>query len=104
MKGRRAFLKSVTGALLAAPAAGVAAFSAAAGTAPDLMAGTAGIGTTGIGKAGAGFLATRHGAYFLVDGWVLTAADLATLGIELPQSGSLGPGSLGPGNLGTMPA
>ena len=99
MKGRRAFLKSVTGALLAAPAAGVAAFSVAAGTAPDLMAGTA-----GIGKAGAGFLATRHGAYFLVDGWVLTAADLATLGIELPQSGSLGPGSLGPGNLGTMPA
>ena len=91
MKGRRAFLKSVTGALLVAPAAGVAAFSVAAGTAPDL--------TAGIGEAGAGFLATRHGAYFLVDGWVLTAADLATLGIELPQSGSLGPGSLG-----TMPA
>ena len=95
MKGRRAFLKSVTGVLLAAPAAGVAAFSVAAGTAP---------GTTGIGEAGAGFLATRHGAYFLVDGWVLTAADLATLGIEVPRSGSLGPGILRTGSLGTMPA
>ncbi len=64
MKGRRAFLKSVIGALFAAPAA-----SAAMGMAP-----------VGVG----GPLATRHGAYFLVDGWVLTAADLATLGIAEP--------------------
>lgn len=79
MRGRRAFLKSAMGALLAAPAAGAAANAMAAGTM------TMGAMTMDAGPAGAGFLATRHGAYFLVDGWVLTAADLARLGIREPE-------------------
>ena len=76
MKGRRTFLKSVMGALLAAPAA------SAAGVATDAMA--TGRMAAGAGPAGAGFLAARHGAYFLVDGLELTAADLARLGIPEP--------------------
>ena len=83
MKGRRAFLKSAMGALLAAPAAGAAMAMGPGPAGP----GTAGMGMAGLemaGSAGAGLVATRHGAYFLVDGWVLTAADLATLGIREP--------------------
>lgn len=62
MKGRRRFLKSILGLLAAVPAGRLAA--------ADLV-------------APAGLVARRHGAYFLMDGWVLTAQDLQALGAKV---------------------
>lgn len=65
MTGRRSFLKSVLGLLLAMPAGRLAAAVPAELAAP------------------AGLIARRHGAYFLVDGWVLTAQDLQAIGAKV---------------------
>lgn len=64
MTGRRRFLKSILGLVLAVPFARVAA------AAPGLA-------------APAGLVARRHGAYFLLDGWVLTAQDIERLGAKV---------------------
>lgn len=73
-QGRRRFLKSALGALIALPAG--AAFAAPGVVPPPpAMAGAA----TG------GLLARRVGAHFLVEGWVLTEADLRALGIAVPS-------------------
>ena len=70
MKGRRVFLKSILGLLIAAPAGGLLGPSRAAA-----------LDTTGLRSGGlAGLAARRHGAFFLVDGWVLTARDMEALG------------------------
>jgi hypothetical protein len=63
--GRRGFLKSILGFFLAVPAGGLVDALDAAGP--------------------GGLLARRHGAYFLVDGWVLTAGDLRALGVTVPR-------------------
>lgn len=65
MTGRRRFLKSILGLVLAVPAARLAAASPADLAAP------------------AGLIARRHGAYFLLDGWVLTARDIERLGAKV---------------------
>ena len=75
---RRRFLKSALGALIALPAG--TAF-AASGT------GLAGTGLSGPGLPEvnpAGAVARRLGSHFLVEGWVLTKADLEALGIAVP--------------------
>ena len=79
---RRTFLKSALGALVTPSLAGLAL---GAGRTPALASG-------GFGAEAAaplpfpdpGFVVRRHGAYYLVEGWVLTGADLEALGIDVP--------------------
>lgn len=88
--GRRDFLKSALGVMIA-PMAGAAlggafggAFGAGGGT-----GGSAALAATPP-LPGPGLAARRHGGYFLVEGWVLTEADLDALGIAVPPSAAAG--------------
>ena len=72
-QGRRRFLKSALGALIALPAGGALAAPGAAPAFPAMA-----------GPAPWGAVARRVGAHFLVEGWVLTEADLRALGIAVP--------------------
>ena len=79
--GRRSVLRSAL-ALLAAPALGLA---------PALIAAPAGA------APGAEFVARRHGGCYLVEGWVLTAADVRALGIPVAPDPADGPARRGAG-------
>lgn len=73
--GRRRFLKSALGALLALPAG-----AALAGTGAEAA-------RARLPDAPAGPVARRIGDHFLVEGWVLTEADLRALGVAVPVAG-----------------
>ncbi len=86
--GRRSFLKSVLGALVVLPAG--AAFAAPGSLSPgSLLA-----GPLLAGPFPGGPVAQRRGEFFLVEGWVLTEADLRGLGIALPDSAGAAEGGL----------
>lgn len=77
--GRRRFLISALGAAVAA-LAGLGGFggrAAATSLGGPLAGPLAGLGPD------LGIVARRHGAYYLVEGWVLTEADLGALGIPV---------------------
>lgn len=84
--GRRRFLISALGAAVAA-LAGLGGFGGRAAASPGgpLAGPLAGFGL----GPDLGIVARRHGAYYLVEGWVLTEADLGALGIpvaaEIPR-------------------
>lgn len=67
------------GLLLAAPASGLFTRSGLAAQ----LSGTAS-GASGASSVAGDLVATRHGAYFLVNGWVLTARDM---GLDAPERG-----------------
>jgi hypothetical protein len=74
--GRRAFLRTAALAALAVPAAPLIGRAAAPGLSPGL---SVGLGLSGPVVPGS---IRRIGKHFLVNGWVLTRADLEALDIE----------------------
>ena len=78
---RRQFLKAAGMAALAPLLGGIAVAPVAAG---PVAAGTVGAGPVGAGPVAGGPLpeVVAVGGVFLVNGWVLTGADLAALGLH----------------------